>query len=123
MPVNTLGYTLTIATNAATSTAAVNPSVRPGTRVERVWMAGLLVPGSLGLMSFGLRRRRKGARGLLSASLGVLFCAGLLAMTGCGGGGSNNAAAGSYTVPVVFTPSSTTGGVTAQTVNIAVTVQ
>ncbi len=117
-------YTLTIATNGATTTAMTENPAPPGAwQGARVWSASLLLPGTLGLMGFGLRRRRRGVRGLLHLSLAMLFCAGLLGVTGCGGGSNNNAPAGSYSVPVVFTPSITTGGVAAQTVNIAVTVQ
>ncbi len=121
---NTQSFTLTIATNAASTSAMIEGSARPGAwQGARVWSASLLLPGTLGLMGFGLRRRRKGLRGLLHMSVAMLLCAGLLGVAGCGGGTNNNAAAGSYTVPVVLTPSVTTGGVVAQTVNIAVTVQ
>ncbi len=121
---NTVNYTLTIATNAAATSAMTAPMERPGaSRLERVWSASMLFPGALGLLSFGLRRRRKDLRQLLTTSLGLLLCVGMLGLAGCGGGANNNVAPGSYSIPVVFTPSSTTGGVSAQTVNISVTVQ
>ncbi len=116
----TQAYLLTIATNGATTMA----SAERGVQVKRVWMAGLLLPGILGLLGFGVRRRAVSVR-LLSVGLGALVCAGVLGLSGCGGGGSNNAAAGSYTVPVVFTAAAASGGaaVASQTVNLAVTVQ
>ncbi len=118
----TQGYILTIATNAAATAAAADFMARPGTRVQRVWTAGLLM---LGVMGFGLRRRRAGSFRLLSVGLGALVCAGMLGLAGCGSGSSSNAAAGSYTVPVVFTAAAASGGtaVASQTVNLAVTVQ
>ena len=114
--------TLTIATNAGTTTARLDRQA-PAWQAARIWSASLLFPGAASVAFLGLRRRRKGLRGLmLPIVLAVLAGAGSLGMTGCGS--SNNAPAGTYTVPVVFTPSGTgSSAPAALTVNVAVTVQ
>ena len=123
----TSGFLLSIATDAGTMAAARNePMSRPGSWPARVWTAGLLLPGTFGLLGVGLRRRRTGLGGRhLTLGVAMFFGAALLGLAGCGSGASNNAAPGSYTVPVVFTATSTSSGPTVapQTVNIAVTVQ
>ncbi len=116
--------TLTIATNAAaTTTAVLKPAPQPGSfSGQQILSATLLLPGTFGLMCFARRRRR--SAGWLKLSILLLGCGLSLGLAGCGGGASNNAPAGSYTVPVVFTPASTTGTtVAAQTVNVTVIVQ
>lgn len=116
--------TLTIATNAATATALAEPGVGPGGSAARVWMASLLLPGTLGLFGMGLRRRRRSVASVLGMALAVLVGVAAMGLSGCGSSSNNNAAKGSYTVPVIFTAAAS-GGTTpaAQTVNIAVTVQ
>ena len=79
----------------------------------------MLLPVCAGLFGVGLRRRRfrKGMPYLVLFTLVSLGAC--LGLAGCGSSSSNNAAAGTYSVPVVFTPSSGA----AQTVNVQVTVQ
>ena len=109
--------TLTIATNAS---AALAQPERPGVRsVPAVLSATLLFPGFATLAFFGLRRRRDAFASLRLTAVLVLLAAGAaVGLTGCGSS-SQNAARGTYTVPVTFTPS--TG--TAQTLTINVVVQ
>ena len=118
------GVTLTIATNAS---AALDLPASPGAwSAPAVFSATLLCPLCGGLGLFGLRRRRTALRGSRQSSLWLLAASLLLAtgatlgLSGCGS--SNNAAPGTYTVPVVFTPSATSSG-SAQTLNVTVTVQ
>ncbi len=109
--------TLTIATNAAASTAAVRVAGFGG----GVWLWTLL-PAGTGLLLLGARRRAFVASKVWVKAGVVLLALGAAAgVSGCGT--NNNAPAGSYTVPVVFTPSAATAGVTPTTVNIAVTLQ
>ena len=112
---------LVISTNAPSSTARLEEGGPLG--ASRVLNASLLLPGVAGLLCLGLRRRRKGLGGVwLPATLAVLATGVLLGAVGCGS--SNNAPAGSYTVPVVFTATASGGATPAsQTVNITVTVQ
>lgn len=114
---NTPSSTLTIATNA--SSAALDMPGRPGTRREPpVLFAILLGPG---LLSLGLLLRRR--RSVQDLRLGMLLLAVVTAvaatgLSGCGSS-SNNAARGTYSVPVTFTPSSGS----AQTITLSVSVQ
>ena len=113
--------TLTIATNA-TSMAALELPGRPGAwAAPRVLSATLLFPGMATLLFAGLRRRRLTASHLRLLSLAALLSVGaVLGLAGCGS--SNNAARGTYTVPVTFTPATGSSG-SAQTLNVSVTVQ
>ena len=114
--------TLTIATNVAgTGSAALARPGRPGSlRTSEVLSATLLLPGSAALLLLTLRRKRFALGGLPLSIVCLLLTAGaLFGLAGCGSSNSNNAAPGTYAVPVLFTPA--TGS--AQTVNIAVTVQ
>lgn len=105
--------TLTLATNATANLALPD---RPGAaRSPQTFLAVFLLPGLGGLL-WGAKRRR-GWPTLLS--LAVLLAAVTGSLTGCGGG-SNNAAKGTYTVPVTFAAS---GGPATQTLNLTVTVQ
>ncbi len=120
---NSTADTLTIATNAAaTATAAMARPVQPGSlSSQQVLSASLLLPGTFGLLCFARRRR---SATWFKLTLVLIGCGLSLGLAGCGGGASNNAAAGSYTVPVIFTPASTNGTtVAAQTVNVTVVVQ
>ena len=112
-------WTLTIATNAATS-AALDRSPRPGAwTAPQVLSASMLLAGTL-LLGF---RRRLRISGSLWAVLLVLFSSGVvLGLSGCGSNSSNNTPAGTYTVPVIVTPAAGSS-VTAQTVNLTVVVQ
>jgi hypothetical protein len=109
--------TLSIATNVH---AAMAMPDRPGAlSAPRVFSAMLGFPAMGGLLFLGLSRRRRSLGSLrLSALLLVVSAGACLGLSGCGGG-NDNAAKGTYTVPVTFTPS--TG--TAQTVNVTVNVQ
>ena len=118
----TTEWSLKIATN--TAVAAADLPARPGAwRKAPVLSAALLFPGLAGMLLFGF----KGWRGFgggwrLMPVLAVLMAGALLGLSGCGAGTNNNAAAGTYTVPVLFTPAAG-NPVAAQTVNISVTVQ
>ncbi len=124
IPLNNLisASTLTVATNAATTAALLAPE-RPGFHAARVLLAALGIPGVLSMLLFGVWSRRRG-RVLAGLTLPMLLLSlGLFAgLLGCGGS-NNNAAPGTYTVPVVFTAAAS-GGTTpaAQTVNLSVTV-
>ena len=110
--------TLTISNNAS---AALRIPARPRSwGAPEVLSATMLFPGLAGLLLLGVRRRRSSLRGLsLSVVLLLLSSGAALGLVGCGGSSSNKAAAGTYTVPVTFTPAAGA----AQTVNISVTVQ
>ncbi len=126
------GYStnLTIATNVAVGALELParpgswpsswPSSRPGSRPgahtaqePRTWLALLLFPSLGGL--FWSAKRRRGLPSLLGLAVLLAISAGGLA--GCGSS-SDNAAAGTYTVPVIFTAT----GAATQTVNLSVTI-
>ena len=114
--------TLTIATNATSTTTAalVNPRHPGALRASEVISATLLFPGSAGLLLLSLPRKRLQPNALQLPAVCVLLAAGaIFGLAGCGSSSNNNAAPGAYTVPVLFTPSSGS----AQTVNLSVTVQ
>ena len=116
--------TLTIATNVAGgTTAALQLPAKPMRLTGReVWSAGLFFPGLLGLMLLG--KRRRSAAWLKLAVVLLLGSAATAGLMGCGGGNSNNAPTGSYTVPVIFTPAASgSTNLAPQTVNVTVTVQ
>lgn len=106
--------TLTIGTSAAT--ASLRIPARSG------WVPGVPVYAGLvilpGLALLGRRRRRLGSLGLTAALL-VLSAAGALGVSGCAKS-SNNAASGTYQVPVTATPS---GGGSATSLTVTVVVQ
>ncbi len=107
--------TLTILTNA--SAALSYPPLRPAS-ASRIMVAMLFWPGLGGVLFATLRRRGHPASRLPRLLLfALLLSAGIFTATGCGS--NNNAAKGTYTVPVIVTP--TTG--TAATVQLQVTVQ
>lgn len=103
---------LSISTSSATAALTVPP--RPGhDGGSRIYLGWLLFPALGGLFRRGRRHR------VVCSSAGMLCLAGLtMGLAGCGGG-SNNTARGTYTVPVIFTAT----GAMAQTVNLSVTVQ
>ncbi len=111
--------TLTIATNAM---AALRLPSRPGAwSAPEVFSASLLGPGLASLLLLARRRRRLGLDGLrFGTVLLLLLSAGAaVGLAGCGSSSNNNAAPGTYTVPVNVTPASGT----AQVVSLSVTVQ
>ncbi len=114
---------VTITTNGGTTSAALARSGRPGTRTRfEILSASLLFPGFAGLLAFGLRRRR-GLHGVLARALVVvLLSAGaVFGLAGCGSSGNgNDAPVGTYTVPLIVTP--TSGNTAPQTLNFTVTV-
>ena len=110
--------TLTIATNAS---AAMLLQARPGSwSAPEVLSATLLLPGCASLLLTGIKRRRLPGGALGLSVLVALMSAAAVGLDGCGSSSSgSNAAPGTYTIPVTFTP----GTGTAQTVNLSVTVQ
>ena len=109
--------TLTIATNAS---AALALPVRPGAwSAQEVFSASMLMAGTFLL---GFRRRLRLAGHFWAVVFVFLSGGAMLGLAGCGAGSSNNAAAGTYTVPVLVTPAAGSS-VAAQTVNLSVTVQ
>ncbi len=118
-PVGQSAWSLTVATNAAT--AALDQRERPGVwRTSGVVSATLLFAATFLL---GFQRRVRAVRGLWLTALVVMISAGaMIGLSGCGSSSNNDAASGTYTIPVVFTPAAGTT-VVAQTVNLMVTVQ
>ncbi len=112
--------TLTIATNASSSSAALLiPSLPGALETHRIFSALLFCPTLGGLFLAGLRRRKQVHRNLGLFMLLLMLSAGaMFGITGCGGS-SSNATAGTYTVPVTVTPSSGS----ATTISLQVVVQ
>lgn len=117
---STASFTFTSSTATQTSTLTI--STKDMTTAMRsfhlgggtgVALAGLPCLGLLALF------RRRGVRGLGLMCFALLLSGGLVALSGCGGSGSNNTApAGTYTVPVIVTT-----GASTTTLNVALTVQ
>jgi phospholipase/lecithinase/hemolysin len=108
--------TMTIGTSAS---ASVLYPARPGSSPISGTMFAFAFPG-IGLLGFAaMRRRRATLRSItLTALLTILCGASTMGLTGCAGGGNNNAAKGNYTVPALIT----VNGITTS-LNVAVTVQ
>lgn len=115
---NAATSTLTIATNA--SAALITPEFPTQSHHPGV-LSALLFPG-FGLVGLAALGRRGRSRSGLSIRLLLLLTAvsagGMLGIAGCGGP-NNNAATGTYTVPVTATGASTTSS----TVSLTIVVQ
>ena len=109
--------TLTVGTNAS---AALLLPARPGAMPEqRTFVAMLFSPAMAALWLLGVRRRKQGPACLGRLCLVLVLAAGaVMGVTGCGAA-SNDAASGTYTVPITVTPA--TGS--AMTINLQVIVQ
>lgn len=105
--------TLTVGTSAVT---ALQKMELPGaSHSSTLTLASFVLP-ACGLLGWTMFRRRRSFRGLMLTALVLLGGAAMLGTTGCGN--SNNAAKGTYTVPISITVNGTTS-----TQNLTVNVQ
>jgi hypothetical protein len=107
---------VTLATDVAQSLAVPAPANFNRSPVV-VAFAGLPL---LSFLAFSLRRRgNRGPMPKLLVSL-LLLCGAVISLGGCGNPYANDAAVGTYSVPILITPA---GGAPATITNISVTVQ
>jgi hypothetical protein len=117
--IETVQSTLTISTSGAATASANRPS-GPGQSGASLLLAALFLPSGLLLWGFAALRERLGR--YLGLVVLALLTAGVLAVSGCGGGNggsTQNAAAGTSQITITGAGSA---GSQSQTLNLAVTI-